>query len=120
MTTWQIILLTLSGLGGVFMLLCSILFLIVLWNDQKTKAKYKDLPQHETMQAVSKRLAEARQKHPSFAEGKYHALGEIKKEFDEFSYAVEHEPEDRQRDEALDVIVTCIRFFEGNHLGGRA
>lgn len=61
------------------------------------------------------RLGQAREKHPLFAEGKFNALGVIESEFRELEYAIEHESEDRQCDEALDVIATCIRFLCGEH-----
>lgn len=66
--------------------------------------------------AIAERLAHAREKHPVFAEGAFHALGIIKDEFDELEHAVEHESRQRQVDEALDVIATCIRFVLGEHL----
>lgn len=69
---------------------------------------------------VADRVGTARQKHPVFAEGAYNALGVIESEFNEFQHAVFHETEARQRDEALDVIVTCCRFLLGEHeRGGR-
>lgn len=64
---------------------------------------------------IAGRVEEARLKHPVFAEGAFHALGVIESEFHELEYAVEHESEERQKDEALDVIATCIRFLCGEH-----
>lgn len=64
---------------------------------------------------IANRLTEARDKHPVFAEGQYHALGVIADEMREFEFAVERESPQRQRDEVLDVIVTCIRFLCGEH-----
>ena len=61
------------------------------------------------------RLEQAREKHPVFAEGSFHALGVIESEFHELEYAIEHESEERQKDEALDVIATCIRFLCDEH-----
>lgn len=61
-------------------------------------------------------LALAREKHPVFAEGRYHALGVIRGEYGELEYAVEHESQRRQRAEALDVAITAIRFYLGEHL----
>lgn len=63
------------------------------------------------MQAIALRLEEARGKHPVYAEGPYHALGVIHAEFKELEHAVEHETESRQKDEALDVIATSVRFL---------
>ena len=65
--------------------------------------------------AICVRLEHARKKHPVFAEGKYHALDVIESEFHELEYAIEHESDERQCDEALDVIATCIRFLCGEH-----
>ena len=70
------------------------------------------------LSVICVRLEHARQKHPLFAEGKFHALGVIESEFHELEYAIEHESEDRQRDEALDVIATCIRFLCREHEKG--
>lgn len=63
------------------------------------------------MQAIALRLEEAREKHPVYAEGPYHALGVVGSEFRELEKAVEHETESRQKDEALDVIATSVRFL---------
>lgn len=71
----------------------------------------------DVMQAIARRVDEARQKHPLFAEGTYNALGVIEAEFRELEWAVEHESNDRQRDEALDVIATCFRFLCREHEG---
>ena len=65
--------------------------------------------------AICARIEHARKKHPVFAEGKYHALDVIESEFHELEYAIEHESDERQRDEALDVIATCIRFLCREH-----
>lgn len=63
------------------------------------------------MQAIALRLEEARDKHPLYAEGPYHALGVVGSEFRELEKAVEHETESRQMDEALDVVATAVRFL---------
>lgn len=63
------------------------------------------------MQAIALRLEEAREKHPVYAEGPYQALGVVHAEFKELEHAVEHETESRQKDEALDVIATSVRFL---------
>lgn len=70
------------------------------------------------LEAIVQRVAWAREKHPVFAEGAFHALGIIKDEFEELEHAVEHESRERQVDEALDVIATCVRFILGEHLKG--
>lgn len=63
------------------------------------------------MQAIALRLEEARGKHPLYAEGPYQALGVVHAEFKELEHAVEHETEARQKDEALDVVATAVRFL---------
>lgn len=65
--------------------------------------------------ALAKRMGEARGKHPVFAEGRYHALGVIGEEYRELVHAVEHETPERIRDEALDVAVTALRLWLGEH-----
>ena len=54
----------------------------------------------------------------ALAEGKYHALGVIGEEYRELVYAVEHETPERIRDEALDVAVTALRLWLGEHKVG--
>lgn len=63
------------------------------------------------MQAIALRLEEAREKHPAYAEGPYHALGVVGSEIRELEKAVERETESRQKDEALDVVATAVRFL---------
>ena len=65
----------------------------------------------KALAALMQRLSEARVKHPVFAEGKYHALGVL-------VHAVEHETPERIRDEALDVAVTALRLWLGEHKVG--
>lgn len=65
--------------------------------------------------ALMRRLSEARGKHPVFAEGKYHALGIIGAEYHELEKAVEYESAERMADEALDVAVTALRLWCGEH-----
>lgn len=69
----------------------------------------------DLIMALAKRMGEAREKHPVFAEGKYHALGVIGEEYRELVHAVEHESPERIRDEALDVAVTALRLWMGEH-----
>ena len=70
---------------------------------------------NEILSQILLRIEHARQKHPLFAEGSFHALGVIESEFHELEYAIEHESEERQKDEVLDVIATCIRFLCNEH-----
>lgn len=64
---------------------------------------------------LARRLEEAREKHPVFAEGPFQALGVIGVEFRELEVALEHESPDRQFDKALDVAATAMRFVNGEH-----
>lgn len=65
---------------------------------------------------LAQRLAEAREKHPHFAEGVYQGLGVVGAEYQEFVRAVEHESHDRQLDEALDVAATILRFINREYV----
>lgn len=71
-----------------------------------------------TIRALALGCKLARKKHHVFAEGKYHALGVIGEEFRELEHAVLHESEERQKDEALDVAITAIRFVQEEHRHG--
>lgn len=64
---------------------------------------------------LARRLEEARQKHPRFALGSYQALEVIGEEYKELVKAAALESSDRQRDEALDVACTAMRFVNGEH-----
>ena len=65
----------------------------------------------QILDRVCERVRWARTKHERYANGKYEALGVVASEFLEFEHAVLSESVDRQEDEALDVIATCIRFL---------
>ena len=75
------------------------------------------MTEEQAFSALSKRLGEARQKHPDFARGKYDAYCVIADEVLELRHAVGHESRQRQIDEALDVAATAMRFVMGEHLG---
>lgn len=70
---------------------------------------------HRLIEDIARRMAEARQKHPVFAEGKYHALDVIGAEYEELTRSVERETSERMKDEALDVAVTALRMWAGEH-----
>ena len=61
---------------------------------------------HRLLEAIARRVSEARRKHPVFAEGKYHALGVIGEEYQEVVQAVEKETCERMYQELLDLITT--------------
>lgn len=70
----------------------------------------------ELLDAVAERMDHARKKHPVFAEGRFQALGVIHAEYREMEHAVTRdEGKGRERDEALDVVATCLRFWLGEH-----
>lgn len=60
---------------------------------------------------IAIRLKEARKKHPVFAESRRAALRVIEAEMQELVTAVWSESQERQIDEALDIIATAIRFI---------
>ena len=62
-------------------------------------------------QAVTMRLMEARAKHPRWEPSAAYGLQVIGSEYEELVRAVRTESENRQLDEALDVIVTALRFY---------
>ena len=70
---------------------------------------------HRLIEDIARRMAEARQKHPVFAEGKDHALDVIGAEYEELTRSVERETSERMKDEALDVAVTALRMWAGEH-----
>ena len=67
----------------------------------------------QILDRICERVKWARTKHAGEWEGQgpYYALGVIGDEFAEFEHAVLSESVERQEDEALDVIATCIRFL---------
>ncbi len=65
---------------------------------------------------LAKRLEEARRKHPNWAgKGALYAQDAIDGEYCELVRAIAGESPDRQRDEALDVACTAMRFVIGEH-----
>ena len=60
-------------------------------------------------------LDKAREKHPDYANGTLEAFGVVCEEFFEFKTAIDCESPERQREEALDVAVTALRFVIGEH-----
>ena len=65
---------------------------------------------------LARRLEEAREKHPVFAESAEEAVEVIGEEWAELSQAVDQESRDRQLDEALDVACVAMRFMNGEHV----
>ena len=70
-----------------------------------------DLDEVAIDKAILDRLEHARKEHPEFAQNKYHALGVVIGEMEEFIHAVDYESDIRAQNEALDVIATAIRFI---------
>ena len=64
---------------------------------------------------IWKRVYTARRKHPVFAASTDQAWSVIHAEIMELALALADESWERQVDEALDVIATCIRFIAQEH-----
>lgn len=60
---------------------------------------------------LSDRLDHARSEHPKFADNSEHASLVVREEADELYEAACTESPERQRDEALDVAATAVRFL---------
>lgn len=67
----------------------------------------------ETMEALSRRVAEARHKHPDWSGrlGKY-AMSVLRLEVEELAHAMHWEGGERERQEALDVAAVALRIYE--------
>jgi len=67
---------------------------------------------------LAERLHIARQKHPwpEHAYGPYQALGVIGEEFHELEQAVLKESPERQKSEATDTAICCLRYIIGEHI----
>ena len=76
------------------------------------------MTEEQAFSALSLRLGEARQKHPTFARGPFEAGEVINAEMQELLQAIGCESRQRQIDEALDVMATCMRFILGEHRSG--
>lgn len=64
---------------------------------------------------LQKRLAEAEQKHPVFAEGPFQALGVLGEEYGEAVRSLtKQEGYDRMQEELLDVLAVAWRFYRGD------
>jgi hypothetical protein len=76
------------------------------------------MTEDQAFSALSLRLGEAREKHPTFARDMFEAYEVIADEVLELRHAIGGETRQRQIDEALDVAATCIRFILGEHRNG--
>lgn len=72
----------------------------------------------QTFAELAYALAVARQKHPVYAKDAEAAWHVILEEFSELHTAIVHESEQRQKEEAIDVAVTALRFILGEHKNG--
>lgn len=71
---------------------------------------------YELLHKIIKGLFRARKLHPTFAEGKYQALGRLGAEYGEIVQAVEkNEGKPREKEEILDLIVVSIRAWLDEH-----
>jgi len=73
------------------------------------------MTEEQAFSALSRRLGEARMKHPEFARNQWDAYVVIADEVLELRHAIGGESRARQRDEALDVAVTALRYVMGEH-----
>lgn len=65
---------------------------------------------------LEQRLLLAEEKHPTFAEGPYQALGYVGEEYSEVVRALtKNEGDERLHDELMDLVVVCWRFLRGDH-----
>ena len=69
----------------------------------------------QALSLVSVWLGRAREKHPEYASGTMEAFSVVCEEFFEFKRAIDQESPERQREEALDIVVTALRFVIGEH-----
>ena len=77
------------------------------------------MTEEHALSALSLRLGEARAKHPTFAKDAFEAYRVIADEVLELRHAIGGESRQRQIDEALDVMATCMRFILGEHQHAR-
>jgi hypothetical protein len=77
------------------------------------------MTEEHAFSALSKRLGEARLKHPDYARDQYEACDVIEDELQELKKAVLCESRQRQIDEALDVATTAMRFVVGEYQHAR-
>lgn len=80
------------------------------WTAAKMIGGGKCAARHEDHPGARPGLQAGTEKTPS--------LGVIGEEFRELEHAVLHESEERQKDEALDVAITAIRFVQEEHRHG--
>lgn len=69
----------------------------------------------ETFRNIVSAYNRAIAKHPVFAENKEQAAAVIQEELDELKHAIRHESRERQKAEALDVMITALRFWLGEY-----
>ena len=85
---------------------------------RKDDTRRKEIIQRDSWlcTAILERIEHARAKHPDWAGmGATAAFAIILGEVAELKEAISGESEERQKDEALDVIATCCRFILGEH-----
>ena len=77
--------------------------------------RYELEPTNDTLKALTRRVAEARHKHPDWGGclGNY-ALSVLRLEVEELAHAMHWEGGERERQEALDVAAVALRIYEGD------
>ena len=69
----------------------------------------------KTLSDISKHLAKARKKHPSFADSRYRVVSIATEEIGELAQAInDNKPMEEIKAEALDLIAVLVRFLEGD------
>lgn len=82
---------------------------------EKEMDAYRSLVESGVIARLASALARAREKHPVYADGNIDAWDVIEGELIELWNAIDHESEERQKEEAIDVAVTALRFILGEH-----
>lgn len=65
----------------------------------------------DMLRTLAAAMEAARKKHPDFAVNRRAALAAVRTEFVELARAVDGETPERQAEEAMDVAVTALRFW---------
>lgn len=85
---------------------------------EKEMDAYRSLVESDVIARLASALARAREKHPNYAVGGLDAWSVIASELFELRHAIYSESDERQKEEAIDVAVTAIRFILGEHKNG--
>ena len=86
-----------------------------MMNPYEHRDEFELEPKNDTLKALTRRVAEARHKHPDWGGslGNY-ALSVLRLEVEELAHAMHWECRERERQEALDVAAVALRIYEGD------